>query len=147
LLGQLESGDRVVIADMEAGAGTLTRMEQGSLDVAVLVVEASAKSIDVARRAAAVMRARNIGMLLVAANRLRSEADLELIRSAIPEVEMLAVPDDAAIARADREARSPLDTAPDSPGVQAVRQLAARLERWSTSPSAANELTVIPSRQ
>ena len=51
LLGQLESDDRIVIADMEAGAGTLTRMQAGSLDVAVLVVEPSTKSIDVPRRA------------------------------------------------------------------------------------------------
>jgi CO dehydrogenase nickel-insertion accessory protein CooC1 len=108
LLGQLESDDRIVIADMEAGAGTLTRMAQGSLDVAVLVVEPSAKSIDVARRAAAVMRERKIGMLVVAANRLRSEADFDLIRSALPGVEILTVPDEPAIAQADRDARSPI---------------------------------------
>ena len=130
---------------MEAGAGTLTRMAQGSLDVAVLVVEPSAKSMEVARRAAVIMRERMIGMLVVAANRVRSVADLELIRSALPGVEILAVPDEPAIARADREARSPMDSAPDSPGVRAVLDLAARLARWSSPPRSADELTVLPS--
>lgn len=146
MLGQLESDERVVIADMEAGAGTLTRMAQGSLDVAVVVVEPSAKSIDVARRAAAVIADRKIGMLLIVANRLCSDADLELIRLAMPGVEMLAVPDDAAIAQADREARSPMDTAPESQGVQAMRDLAARLERWSRPPRSEDQLSVLPSR-
>ena len=146
MLGQLESDDRIVIADMEAGAGSLTRMAQGSLDVAVLVVEPSAKSLDVARRAAAVMRERKIGTLVVAANRVRSEADLDLIRSAVPGVEILAVPDDPAIAQADREARSPMDTAPGSPGVQAVRELAERLASWATPVRSVDELTVLPSQ-
>jgi len=144
LLGQLEAGERVVIADMEAGAGTLTRMPQGSLDVAVLVVEPSTKSIDVARRASAIVAERKIGMLLIAANRLRSEADLSLIRSALPGVETLAVPDDPAIAQADRDARSPMDAAPDAPGVQAIQALAMRLERWSTHADRSNGLPVLP---
>jgi CO dehydrogenase maturation factor len=142
LLGQLESDDRIVVADMEAGAGTLTRMPSGSLDVAVLVVEPSTKSIDVARRASDIIRERRIGMLLVAANRVRDHADLELVRNRLPGLEVTAVPDDPRITQADREGRSPVDTAADAPAVRAVAELAARLERLS-NPSGVVPLPVV----
>ena len=138
MLGQLESDDRIVIADMEAGAGTLTRMQAGSLDVAVLVVEPSTKSIDVARRASEIIRERHIGMLLAAANRVRDDADLKLVRESLPGLEIAAVPDDARITQADREGRSPLDTAADAPAVRAVAALARRLVRLSPPPSSVN---------
>ena len=143
MLGQLEAGRRVVIADMEAGAGTLTRMPPGSLDVAVLVVEPSAKSIDVARRASAIIAERRIGRLLVVANRVRAEGDLELIRAGLPGIETVGVPDDPAIVQADREAHAPIDTAADGPGVQALATLALRLERWSRRPAPDETLPVL----
>jgi len=131
LLGQLESDGCIVIADMEAGAGTLTRMEAGSLDVAVLVVEPSTKSIDVARRASEIIRARRIGMLLAAANRVRDDADVQFVRESLPELEIVVVPDDPRITEADREGRSPVDAAADAPAVRAVAELAQLLERLS----------------
>ena len=143
MLGQLESDERIVIADMEAGAGTLTRMPSGALDVAVLMVEPSAKSIDAARRAALIIAERHIGMVLLAANRVRSDDDLQLIRASIPGVETLAVPDDPSIAQADREAKSPLDLAPDTAGVSAMRAVAQRLERWARQSSPTGSLTVL----
>ena len=112
---------------MEAGAGTLTRMSEASLDLALLVVEPSAKSIDVAQRSAAIIAEHKIAPTLVVANRVRDPRDLELIRAALPDREVAVVPEDAAISEADREGRSPVDTAPDSPGVQAIASLAARL--------------------
>jgi CO dehydrogenase maturation factor len=131
LLGQLESDDRLVIADMEAGAGTLTRMPAGSLDLALLVAEPSAKSIDVARRAAQIIRERQIGLLLVAANRVRGDQDVAMVREHLTDLDVLPVPDDPMITQADREGRSPIDLAPDAPAVRAVAELARRLERQS----------------
>ena len=128
---------------MEAGAGTLTRMPPGSLDVAVLVVEPSAKSIDVARRAAAIIAERTIGQLLVVANRVRAEEDLELIRAGLPGIETVGIPDDPAIVQADREAHAPFETGPDGPGVQALAALALRLERWSRQPAPDETLPVL----
>jgi CO dehydrogenase maturation factor len=134
LLGQLESDERIVIADMEAGAGTLTRMPAGSLDVAILVVEPSAKSIDVARRASEIIGERRIGMRLVAANRVRDDGELAWIRERLPGVKTAVIPEDPRITQADREGRSPVDVAPDAPAVRAVAELAQWLER---QPSAA----------
>ena len=143
MLGQLQADDRIVIADMEDGAGTLTRMEAGSLDVAVLVVEPSVKSIDVARRAAEIIRERHIGMLLAAANRVRDDADLKRVRESLPGVEIMVVPDDLRITQADREGRSPLDGAAEPPAVRAAAELAHRLEQLSP-PRGGMSLPVIP---
>jgi CO dehydrogenase maturation factor len=93
------------------------------------VAEPSAKSIDVARRAAQIIRERRIGMLLVAANRVRDAGDLAMIREHLTDLDVLAVPDDPLVTQADREGRSPVDLAPDAPAVRAVAELAQRLER------------------
>lgn len=142
MLGQLESDERIIIADMEAGAGTLTRMRACSLDIAVLVVEPSMKSVEVARRASEIIRERGIGMLLAAANRVRDDADVALVRESLPGVEIVSVPDDPRITQADREGCSPMDTAPDAPGVRAVTELANRLQR-QTFPVGPIELPVV----
>jgi CO dehydrogenase maturation factor len=51
LLGELEmKQNRVVIADFEAGVGTMLRANAEQVDVAVVVVEPYMKSIEAARR-------------------------------------------------------------------------------------------------
>ena len=127
LLGQLEASRRVVIADMEAGAGNLTRMDEGSVDLVLLVTEPSPRSIEVARRARAIIGERKIGPTLVVANKVRGSADLERIRTSLPEAEVLAVPEDPMVLRADREGRAPIDIDPGAPAAQAVADLARRL--------------------
>jgi CO dehydrogenase maturation factor len=145
LLGQIEGHltNRVVVADMEAGAGTLTRMDQGSLDIALLIVEPSAKSIDVARRAQAIIAERQIGLSLVVANRVRDAEDLELVRRSFPGLEVIAIPEDPSVSQADREARSPVDLELESRGVQAVGALATRLDRWVAPVQEGNVLTMV----
>lgn len=127
MLGQLESGGHAVVADMEAGAGTLTRMAAGSLDWALLVTEPSAKSIEVSRRAAQIIRERQIAPVMVIANRVRGAADVELIRTGVGVDDVFTVPEDPDVARADREGAAVLDLAPDSPAVQAALALSRRL--------------------
>ena len=109
---------------MEAGLGTLTRMAEGALDRALLVVNPSVKSTEVARRAQEIIAERKIGAeITVIANRLRGERDLEEIRSALDSVEVVAVPEDLEIRMADVRGLSPADAAPDSPAVRAVVSL------------------------
>ncbi|MHB8656494.1 MAG: ATP-binding protein [Solirubrobacteraceae bacterium] len=125
LLGELESEGRLVLCDMEAGLGTVVRIQPGQLDVLLVVAEPSAKGIDVATRAAAIGASR--ARVIVVANRIREPADLEAIRSALGEHELIVVPEDAAIARADRDGLAPIDVDPDAPGVRALIDLAERL--------------------
>jgi CO dehydrogenase nickel-insertion accessory protein CooC1 len=125
LLGELESNGRIVLCDMEAGLGTVARVQPGQIDVLIVVAEPSAKAIDVARRAASMGASR--ARVVVIANRIREPADLEAIRAALPEHELIVVPEDPVIARADREGLAPVDLDPDSPGVKAIVELASEL--------------------
>ncbi len=120
MLGQLDSADGAVIADFEAGLGTVIRMGDQPVDVVVLVTEPTTKSLEVARRAADLVRERKLGRLVVTANRVRDEEDLARVRAAFPGLDVVIVPDEPEIVAAERRGEAPLDAAPDSPGVRAL---------------------------
>lgn len=123
----MESGDRTVVADFEAGIGTLTRMGIGDVDAVVIVVEPNPKSMEVGTRAADLARERALGRIVVVGNRVRDDADRERIEGSFADHELVLVPDDPQIRRADRDGVAPIDLDPDSPGVTALQQLADRL--------------------
>ncbi len=126
MLGTVDATGRAVVADFEAGIGTLTRMREG-VDAILVVVEPTPKSVEVGTRAADLARERSLGEVIVVANRLRDARDLDSVRQAFPATELVAVPDDNAIVEADRQGVAPLDLAPDAPAVQALSELAERL--------------------
>lgn len=127
MLGSVDFAEQVIIADLEAGIGTLTRLADEGVDVVVVVVEPTAKSIEVGQRAAALVREKSLGRLVVVANRVRGEDDMTTMRAAFPDHELVRVPEDPGIAEADRRGSSPLDSAPDGPGVRALAELARHL--------------------
>jgi CO dehydrogenase maturation factor len=126
LLGELDGRAAFVVADLEAGTGTVLRLKPGAADVALIVAQPTAKAIDVAARAARTARNRETRVVLVA-NRVGGDADVEAIRSAVPHDALVAVPDDPGVERADREGAAPIDAAPDGPAVRAVEALAREL--------------------
>lgn len=127
IIGELDGEGRIVIGDLEAGVGTVLRLEEGQADVVVVVAQPTAKSLDVARRALELAADRGIRIVVVA-NRVRDEADLEAILAVVGhDHELVVVPDDAAIAVADRDGLAPIDVDPDAPGVRAIVELADRL--------------------
>lgn len=125
MLGSVNSS-KVIVADLEAGIGTLTRLGDKPVDVVLVVVEPTPKSIEVGTRAAALVRQRNGGRLIILANRVRNDQDLAAVRAAFPE-EVVAVPEDPAIAEADRRGLAPLDLTPEGPAVRALAGLAEHL--------------------
>ncbi len=135
LLSDLEGERRTVIGDFEAGTGTFLRMHERAADVAMIVTQPAAKAMEVARHALAAAQSLEIPAVLVA-NRMRSDEDLDLIRETIgPELDIARgialVPDDEAVAQADRDGLAPADTAPGSPGVLAVEGLAERVSEFA----------------
>jgi CO dehydrogenase maturation factor len=130
LLGQLEGQGRMVVADLEAGVGTLTRLSAESLDVLVVIAEPTAKSIDVARRAAAVAGERGLGPIRHVANKVRSPDDIAWLRETLGP-DLVAVSEDPAIAAADRHGHAPLDVAPDAPAILSLVAFARELGRAS----------------
>lgn len=127
LLGQLARPDRVVVADFEAGLGTVLRLNGSPVDVVVIVIEPTAKSLEVGRRAAETVREAGLGRIVVTANRVRDEQDEARVREAFPRLELVLVPDDAAIVAAERRGLAPIDAAPDAPAVRALVTLAQQL--------------------
>ena len=123
MLGELDGDGRLVICDLEAGVGAVVRA--GQADLVLVVAEPMAKSIDVARRAAEI--AADGAKVIVVANRVRDEADVESIRAAVGGHEVVAVPEEPAIARADREGMAPIDVDDSAPGVRVLLELADRL--------------------
>ncbi len=127
MLGSVEFGDSAVVADLEAGIGTLTRLDDRRVDAVLVVVEPTPKSIEVGTRAAQLAKEKSFGRVVVVASRVRDDGDLAAIRSAFPDHEVVAVPDDPAIVEADREGVAPLDSHPDAPAVKALVKLAQSL--------------------
>lgn len=117
----------MVVADLEAGAGTMLRLGDGPVDVAVVVTEPTEKSLEVAGRLVELSAARAVAQVIVVANRVSNDADVEHVRRTLGVDQVTAVPDDPAIRRADREGLAPLDAEPSSPAVLALVSLAERL--------------------
>lgn len=127
MLGQLERPGRIVVADFEAGLGTILRLDGNPVDVVVVVVEPTVKSLEVGRRAAQSVRDGGLGRVVVTANRVRTDEDVARVRAAFPDDIPMLVPDEPAIVEAERHGEAPLDAAPDSPGVRALVALAESL--------------------
>jgi len=135
LLREIEGTGRTVLGDLEAGVGVLSRMEVGSLDVVLVVANPTPKSIEVARRAAQTAVAREIRVLVVA-NRVTGNEDLEAIHAVLGAHEIVVVPEDPVIARADAEAIAPIDLDDSSPGVRAILAISERLAAEATLQAA-----------
>ncbi len=127
MLGSVDFGDVTVIADLEAGIGTLTRLSEQRVDAVLVVVEPTPKSIEVGIRAADLAREKALGRVIVVASRIRNEGDLAVVAKAFPDHEVVPIPDDPAIVKADRDGVAPLDTAPEAPAVRALVELAEDL--------------------
>jgi CO dehydrogenase maturation factor len=123
LLGSVDFSEQMVVADLEAGVGTLTRLGDAGVDVVLIVVEPTPKSVEVGCRAAALVVDKELGRALVVASRVRNDDDLAMITKAFPDHRVVAIPDDPAIVAADRHGTAPLDSAPDAPAVLALMGL------------------------
>ena len=119
----MDFSDQMVVADLEAGVGTLTRLGDSGVDVVLIVVEPTPKSVEVGCRAAALVTDKQLGRALVVASRIRNDDDLAMVRKAFPDHQVVPIPDDPAIVAADRQGVAPLDSAPDSPAVRALSAL------------------------
>ena len=110
---------------MEAGIGTVLRLQPGQVDLVLVVAEPSAKAIDVAARSARIAEGR--ARVIVVANKVRGEDDLELIRAGVGERAIVVVPADPQVEEADRRGVAPIDLASDAPAVRALVEVARSL--------------------
>ncbi len=123
----MDFSGQMVVADLEAGVGTLTRLGDAGVDAVLIVVEPTPKSVEVGSRAAALVAEKSLGRAVVVASRIRTDDDLAMITKAFPDHQVVPIPDDPAIMAADRNGLAPLDTAPDAPAVLALAGLVDEL--------------------
>ncbi|CAN5197267.1 hypothetical protein BH20ACT24_BH20ACT24_12580 [soil metagenome] len=132
MLGELEESEgRFVVADLEAGVGTISRLRGSDVDRLIVVVEPYAKSIETARRALKVAREVGIESVVLVANRSTGEEDIAVIAQAFPEEQVFSIPEDPVVIDADRTGTAPIDAEPASPAVAAIEGIAADLIRSS----------------
>ncbi len=119
----------MVVADFEAGIGTMIRLPDRAVDIVIVVVEPTAKSIEVGSRAAGLARERGVARLFVVANRLTDDTDAARVLSGLGVERVLQVPEDPAVADADRAGTGVLESAGGGAAVAALGQLA----EWVTA--------------
>jgi CO dehydrogenase maturation factor len=78
--------DEVVIVDMEAGIEHLTRGTAGSVDAFIVVVEPGQRSMQTAGVVRDMARALGVKQVLVVANKVRGQEDLDFIRGGIGDI-------------------------------------------------------------
>ena len=123
LLGSVPDDGVTIVADLEAGIGTLTRLTKSAVDVTIIVVEPTPRSIDIAQRALVVADEQRQGRVIIVANKVIDSDDTNRLRLAFEAQELVLVPHDDAVDAADRRGSSPVDDAPDAPAVIAIEQL------------------------
>ncbi len=114
----------MVVADFEAGIGTMIRLPDKAIDIVIVVVEPTAKSIEVGSRAAGLARERGVSRLFVVANRLTDDTDAARVLSELRVERVLQVPEDPAVHDADRAGSGVLEGTADGAAVAALGQLA-----------------------
>ena len=129
LLSSVPESDTVIVADLEAGIGTLTRLPEESVDTTLVIVEPTPRSIDVGQRAVLVATERQQGRVTIVANKVADDEDEARVRAAFSDHHVVTVPADQAVIDADRQGASPMDINPNAPAVGAIAGLAA----WLTS--------------
>jgi len=133
LIGELvrkDDADRDIIVDMEAGLEHLSRGTGKSLSRFVATIEPYYRSMEVAKRVAALASELGIGDVLAVANKVRDDGDRRAIAEFCTAHSLrLAgeIPYDSSLLDAERAGRTPIDFNPDGPAVKAIERLAATL--------------------
>ncbi len=108
--------DDVVVMDMEAGVEHLGRATSASVDALIIVVNPGARSRAAADKIRQLGADIGIKRILVLGNRVKGVEHEELIRSSLPDFEILGfLPEHDEVVAADREGRRPFENISDAP--------------------------------
>ena len=106
----------IVVMDMEAGVEHLGRATSASVDALVIVVNPGARSRNAAEKIRKLGKDIGIKRIVVLANRVNDELDEELIRSSMPDFEIIGfIPEAAEIVSADRIGKRPYENIGEVP--------------------------------
>ena len=106
---------------------TVARGDESQIDALVVVVEPYPRSAEVARRLLEMAATKGITRRVVVANRVSGHDDLLAIREWLGVDPDIVIPEDGSGSAADKAGASPIDHAPGSDAVGALRPLASSL--------------------
>ncbi len=108
--------DDIVIMDMEAGIEHLGRATSASVDALVIVVNPGARSRAAADKIRKLGKDIGIKNIVILGNRVKDKEDEELIRSSLPDFQILGfLPEQAEIVDADRGGRRAFESLENAP--------------------------------
>ncbi len=127
LLSETNFGDSIVISDFEAGLGIFSRVGESKIDVTIVVVEPTPRSLDVGLRALKVARHNKQGKIVIIANKVSSKEEFDFIKETIADDLVTLVPFSDALVDADRRGVSIFDVPDHDSFVKPIERLAAEL--------------------
>jgi len=123
----VESPDDVALMDLPNGIEHLGLATAKDVDVMLVVVEPNYKSLETVRKIQPLADELGVPELRVVANKVRTDRDLEVVEDYCADhgLDIAAVvPFDDDVRRAEMDGSAPVDDAPDSSAVAAIRDLA-----------------------
>lgn len=123
---ELPDQGRIVVADLEAGMNDFVWTRPGPGDVVLIVSDGSAKAVEIARRANEMAEELGVEQVLGIANRASSGAEGNTLGELLG-VDVVTVPEDPAVEKADNDGRAPMDVDAGSPAMVAVGYVADRV--------------------
>ncbi|HSA79875.1 MAG TPA: AAA family ATPase [Geminicoccaceae bacterium] len=130
LIAELSGFGEHTVTDMEAGLEHLRRGTAKNVDLMLIVIEPYYRSLEAGARTAKLAEELAIPHIYAVANKVQGPDDLAAIESFCAKHGMRLlghVPLDDAFALAERAGNAPIDHAPHSPGVEAIRELAGAI--------------------
>lgn len=124
--------DEVIVVDFEAGLEHLGRGTAKGIDVMLVITEPSQKSLDLCLKIVDLSKKLGIINVYLIANKIFEESQLDIINQRIKDWDVPlyhSLPFDHEIGKADLNGISPLDFAPDSKGVKAIKSLYLKLKQ------------------
>lgn len=123
--------EEVVLMDMEAGVEHLGRATSGSVDALVVVVNPGARSRHAAHKIRQLGKDIGIKNIMILGNRVRGPEDEELIRSSLPDFDILGfIPEHEEVVASDRSGNRPFENIQDAP--DEIFAIAEKLQSFST---------------
>jgi CO dehydrogenase maturation factor len=120
-----------IVVDMEAGLEHMSRGTGKHLSKFVATIEPYYRSMETARRVAALAAELGIDEVVAVANKVRDEGDYRAIEEfcAAHSLKLAGrIPYDPSLIEAERAGKTPIDFNPDGPAVKAIERLAVALE-------------------
>ncbi len=121
----------MAVLDMEAGLEHMGRGTVEHVDTLLVVTEPYYRALEAATRIRDLAKELRVPQTIVAANRIRTEADREAVSQYCWNHDLnlaATIPYDEAVPEAERRGTAPIDFVPEGPAMRAVYGLARSLE-------------------